>query len=95
MAIKESAVAPINQQGLDIQSTPREEMQLYPIDTFAYEYPGKEIKIDFEITEFTAICPFSAGVSPWAACSSFARSDSGSVPVPRSNDIAPSCARSA
>src|SRR5205823_9732683 len=58
-AIKESAVAPANQQGLDIQSTPREQMQLYPLDTFAYEFPGKEIKIDFEITEFTAICPFS------------------------------------
>ncbi len=44
MAIKESAVAPINQQGLDIQSTPRAEMQLYPLDTFAYKFPGKEIK---------------------------------------------------
>ena len=50
MAIKESAVAPVNQQGLDIQSTPRGEMELYPLDTFAYEFPGKEIKIDFEIT---------------------------------------------
>lgn len=50
---------PNNQQGLDIQSTRREEMQLYPLDTFAYEFPGREIKIDFEITEFTAICPFS------------------------------------
>lgn len=59
MAIKERAIAPINQQGLDIQSTPRAEMELYPLDTFAYEFPGKEIKIAFEITEFTAICPFS------------------------------------
>src|SRR6202158_1682333 len=59
MATKESAVAPVNQQGLDIQSTPREEMELYPLDTFAYEFPSREIKIDFEITEFTAICPFS------------------------------------
>ena len=59
MATKESAIAPVNQQGLDIKSTPREEMDLYPLDTFAYEFPGKEIKIDFEITEFTAICPFS------------------------------------
>ena len=48
-----------NQQGLNIQSTPREEMQLYPLDTFAYEFPGKEIKIQFEIPEFTCICPFS------------------------------------
>ena len=48
-----------NQQGLDIRSTPREEMDLYPLDTFAYEYPGREIKINFEIPEFTCICPFS------------------------------------
>jgi 7-cyano-7-deazaguanine reductase len=50
---------PINQQGLDVRSTRREEMKLFPLDTFAYEFPGREIKIDFEITEFTAICPFS------------------------------------
>lgn len=48
-----------NQQGLNIQSTPREEMQLFPLDTFAYEFPGKEIKIKFEIPEFTCVCPFS------------------------------------
>ena len=48
-----------NQQCLDIRSTPREEMQLYPLDTFPYEFPGREIKISFEIPEFTAICPFS------------------------------------
>ena len=59
MAIIEERLNATNQQGLDIQSTPREEMQLYPLDTFAYEFPGKEIKIDFEMTEFTAICPFS------------------------------------
>ena len=34
-------------------------MRLFPLDTFAYEFPGKEISINFEITEFTAICPFS------------------------------------
>src|ERR1043166_4854447 len=59
MAIEESPLAPTNQQCLDIRSTPRAEMDLYPLDTFAYEFPGREIKIDFEITEFTAICPFS------------------------------------
>jgi len=48
-----------NQQGLDIQSTPRAEMTLFPLDTFAYEFPGREITINFEIPEFTAICPFS------------------------------------
>jgi 7-cyano-7-deazaguanine reductase len=48
-----------NQQGLDIQSTPRAEMNLYPLDTFPYEFVGKEIKIDFEIPEFTCVCPFS------------------------------------
>jgi 7-cyano-7-deazaguanine reductase len=52
-------LAPENQQGLDIRSTPREEMDLYPLDTFAYEFLGKKIWIDFEMPEFTAICPFS------------------------------------
>ena len=55
----EIELQPINQQELDIRSTAREEMNLSPLDTFAYEFPGREIKIDFEITEFTAICPFS------------------------------------
>lgn len=50
---------PINQQGLDVRSTPREEMSLFPLDTFAYEYAGREITISFEMPEFTAICPFS------------------------------------
>jgi len=50
---------PSNKQGLDIRSTPREEMDLFPLDTFSYEYPGKEIWVEFEIPEFTAICPFS------------------------------------
>jgi len=34
-------------------------MGLYPLDSFAYEFPGNEIWIDFEMPEFTAICPFS------------------------------------
>jgi 7-cyano-7-deazaguanine reductase len=50
---------PENQQGLDIRSTPREEMDLFALDTFRYDYAGREIWIDFEIPEFTAICPFS------------------------------------
>lgn len=50
---------PENLQGLDIRSTPRDEMNLVALDTFAYEYAGSEIWIDFEIPEFTAICPFS------------------------------------
>jgi 7-cyano-7-deazaguanine reductase len=59
MVIVETNLAPANQQGLDIRSTPREEMELYPLDTFAYEFVGREIHINFEIPEFTAICPFS------------------------------------
>src|SRR5919107_2271179 len=59
MATTERPLPPPNQQCLDIQSTPRAEMNLFPLDTFPYEFPGNEIKIDFEITEFTAICPFS------------------------------------
>jgi 7-cyano-7-deazaguanine reductase len=51
--------SPVNQQGLEIKSTPREEMNLFPLDTFSYEFVGREIKINFEIPEFTAICPFS------------------------------------
>jgi 7-cyano-7-deazaguanine reductase len=50
---------PPNQQNLDIRSTMREEMQLCPLDTFPYEYPGREIHVNFDIPEFTAICPFS------------------------------------
>lgn len=50
---------PTNQQNLDIRSTPRAEMNLYALDTFKYEYVGRAIWIDFEIPEFTAICPFS------------------------------------
>ena len=34
-------------------------MNLFPLDTFAYEFPGNEIKINFEIPEFTSVCPFS------------------------------------
>ena len=50
---------PDNQQQLDIQPTPRGEMGLYPLDSFAYEFPGSEIWIEFSMPEFTAICPFS------------------------------------
>jgi 7-cyano-7-deazaguanine reductase len=49
----------VNTQGLDIRQTPRDEMHLLPLDTFLYDYSGSEIWIDFEIPEFTAICPFS------------------------------------
>ncbi|HEY8226536.1 MAG TPA: preQ(1) synthase [Pyrinomonadaceae bacterium] len=59
MIMATNTPSPINQQGLKIESTQRAEMNLYPLDTFAYEFPGKEIKINFEIPEFTAICPFS------------------------------------
>lgn len=48
-----------NLQQLDIRPTAREEMGLYPLDTFGYEFPGKEIWVEFEMPEFTAICPFS------------------------------------
>ena len=46
-------------QNLDIKPTPREEMSLYELDTFAYEFVGREIWVEFEMPEFTAICPFS------------------------------------
>lgn len=44
---------------LKIRSTPPDEMNLYPLDTFEYEYPGRRIEINFTSAEFTAICPFS------------------------------------
>ena len=44
---------------LEIRSTPKSEMNLHPLDTFAYEYPGSRIEINFTSSEFTAICPFS------------------------------------
>ena len=50
---------PVNQQNFDVRSTPREEMTLYPLDTFQYDYVGREIWVEFEMPEFTAICPFS------------------------------------
>ena len=59
MSASKTELAPPSFQGLDIRSTPREEMKLYPLDTFPYEFPGREIKINFEIPEFTCICPFS------------------------------------
>jgi len=34
-------------------------MGLFPLDTFEYEFPGSEVWVEFEIPEFTAICPFS------------------------------------
>ncbi len=48
-----------NRQGLEIRPTPRDEMQLHPLDTFAYEFVGNEVWVEFEMPEFTAICPFS------------------------------------
>ena len=59
MSLSESALPPVNQQGLDIRSTPRGEMNLCPLDTFPYEFVGREVRINFEIPEFTAVCPFS------------------------------------
>jgi 7-cyano-7-deazaguanine reductase len=52
-------LSPTNQQNLEIRPTPRAEMSLFPLDTFQYEYVGREIWVEFEMPEFTAICPFS------------------------------------
>jgi 7-cyano-7-deazaguanine reductase len=49
----------VNLQGLEIKPTPRSEMNLFPLDSFPYEYAGREIWVEFEMPEFTAICPFS------------------------------------
>ena len=58
-AIEIAAPPAANQQGLEIRPTPRAEMNLYPLDTFPYEFVGREITVSFEMPEFTAICPFS------------------------------------
>ena len=49
----------LEQSGLVIEETPTEALNLYALETFAYKYPGKEIRISFSCPEFTAICPFS------------------------------------
>ena len=59
MSVTETTLPPANQQGLDLRSTSRAEMALCPLDTFPYEFVGREVHIKFEIPEFTAICPFS------------------------------------
>ena len=45
--------------GAVVEETPPEALNLAPLDTFAYKYAGKEIRINFTCPEFTAICPFS------------------------------------
>ena len=59
MSVTDAPLPAVNRQGLDIRPTPREEMNLYPLDTFTYEYAGREIHIKFDIPEFTCVCPFS------------------------------------
>lgn len=59
MLTSETTLSQPNQQQLEIRSTPRAEMNLYALDTFEYEFPGREISIKFEIPEFTCVCPFS------------------------------------
>jgi 7-cyano-7-deazaguanine reductase len=47
------------QSGAVIEETIPEALNLHALETFAYRYSGKEIKISFSCPEFTAICPFS------------------------------------
>ena len=49
----------LEHSGLVIEETPIEAMNLPALDTFEYQYKGKEINISFTCPEFTAICPFS------------------------------------
>ena len=44
---------------LQPQSTRVDEMNLFPLETFEYQYRGNRIEISFTSTEFTAICPYS------------------------------------
>lgn len=59
MAISEITMRQENSHELEIRSTPRAEMQLSPLETFPYEFPGSDVRVRFEMPEFTAICPFS------------------------------------
>jgi 7-cyano-7-deazaguanine reductase len=49
----------LEHSGLVIEETSPESMNLPGLDTFEYQYKGKEIGISFTCPEFTAICPFS------------------------------------
>ena len=49
----------LEHSALIIEETPPEAMNLPGLDTFEYQYKGKEINISFTCPEFTAICPFS------------------------------------
>ncbi|MGB7068174.1 MAG: preQ(1) synthase [Pyrinomonadaceae bacterium] len=55
----ESAATAVESQSMHIRPTPRAEMDLYVLDTFTYEFVGNQIWVEFDIPEFTAICPFS------------------------------------
>lgn len=57
--LDEQTMLGANQQGLTITPTARGEMDLFPLDSFPYEFVGKDIWVEFEMPEFTAICPFS------------------------------------
>ena len=57
--LDEKELQPPKMQDLKIESTRRENMNLFPLDTFEYEFPDSEVWVEFEIPEFTAICPFS------------------------------------
>jgi len=49
----------LEHSGTQIEETPPEHMELYPLETFRYKYQGKPTRISFTCPEFTAICPFS------------------------------------
>jgi 7-cyano-7-deazaguanine reductase len=49
----------LEHSGIQVQETPPEQMELYPLETFEYQYEGKQTRISFTCPEFTAICPFS------------------------------------
>ena len=41
----------------DVEST--DSIDVDVLETFPYEYPGKDIVVDIDTDEFTAVCPFS------------------------------------
>ena len=49
----------LEHSGTQIEETPPDRMELYPLETFKYKYKGNPTRISFTCPEFTAICPFS------------------------------------
>jgi 7-cyano-7-deazaguanine reductase len=57
----QKSVEPSTLKGLDrrYDSDAPAEIESDVLETFPYEYPGRDVVIDIETDEFTAVCPYS------------------------------------